>query len=124
MTAWDKVGEHGKGESVWLAFFLYEVLQRFAEVAVLRGDAAFARFCRDEAVKLAANVEEHAWDGEWYRRAYFDDGTPLGSHTNEECQIDSISQSWGVLSGAAKQRSAWPAPCARSMRAWFGATRG
>ncbi|WP_368858627.1 glucoamylase family protein [Janthinobacterium sp. FW305-128] len=99
----DKVGEHGKGESVWLAFFLYEVLQRFAEVAMLRGDAAFAQFCRDEAVKLAANVEEHAWDGEWYRRAYFDDGTPLGSHTNEECQIDSISQSWGVLSGAANK---------------------
>ncbi|WP_426078557.1 GH36-type glycosyl hydrolase domain-containing protein [Janthinobacterium sp. PSPC3-1] len=99
----DKVGEHGKGESVWLAFFLYEVLQRFAEVAVLRGDEPFAQFCRDEAVKLSANVEEHAWDGEWYRRAYFDDGTPLGSHTNEECQIDSISQSWGVLSGAANK---------------------
>lgn len=99
----DKVGEHGKGESVWLAFFLYEVLQRFAELAVLRGDEPFAQFCRDEAVKLSANVEEHAWDGEWYRRAYFDDGTPLGSHTNEECQIDSISQSWGVLSGAANK---------------------
>jgi len=99
----DKVGEHGKGESVWLAFFLYEVLQRFAEVAVLRGDATFAQFCRDEAVKLAANVEANAWDGEWYRRAYFDDGTPLGSHENEECQIDSISQSWGVLSGAANK---------------------
>lgn len=99
----DKVGEHGKGESVWLAFFLYEVLQRFAEVAVLRGDTEFAQFCRDEAAKLSANVEEHAWDGEWYRRAYFDDGTPLGSHTNLECQIDSISQSWGVLSGAANK---------------------
>ncbi|MGV7208123.1 GH36-type glycosyl hydrolase domain-containing protein [Oxalobacteraceae bacterium A2-2] len=97
----DKVGEHGKGESVWLAFFLYEVLLRFAEVAELRQDAEFAAECREEARKLAANVEEHAWDGEWYRRAYFDDGTPLGSHTNEECQIDSISQSWGVLSGAA-----------------------
>nr|WP_217907286.1 glucoamylase family protein [Janthinobacterium sp. PC23-8] len=99
----DKVGEHGKGESVWLAFFLYEVLQRFAEVAVLRGDTKFAQFCRDEAAKLSANVEEHAWDGQWYRRAYFDDGTPLGSHTNLECQIDSISQSWGVLSGAANK---------------------
>ncbi len=99
----DKVGEHGKGESVWLAFFLYEVLQRFAEVAVLRGDTEFAQFCRDEAATLSANVEEHAWDGQWYRRAYFDDGTPLGSHTNLECQIDSISQSWGVLSGAANK---------------------
>ncbi len=97
----DKVGEHGKGESVWLAFFLCEVLQRFAEVAELMQDAAFATECRGEARKLAANVEHNAWDGEWYRRAYFDDGTPLGSHTNEECQIDSISQSWGVLSGAA-----------------------
>ncbi|CDG85580.1 GH36-type glycosyl hydrolase domain-containing protein [Janthinobacterium agaricidamnosum] len=97
----DKVGEHGKGESVWLAFFLYEVLQRFAEVALLRGDNAFAALCREEALRLAANVENNAWDGEWYRRAYFDDGTPLGSHLNEECQIDSISQSWGVLSGAA-----------------------
>ena len=97
----DKVGEHGKGESVWLAFFLCEVLQRFAEVADLMQDADFATECRSEARKLAVNVEQNAWDGEWYRRAYFDDGTPLGSHTNEECQIDSISQSWGVLSGAA-----------------------
>jgi cellobiose phosphorylase len=99
----DKVGEEGKGESVWLAFFLYEVLQRFAEVADRRGDAAFAAECREEARKLAANVEQNAWDGEWYRRAYFDDGTPLGSHENEECQIDSISQSWGILSGAASK---------------------
>jgi cellobiose phosphorylase len=97
----DKVGEHGKGESVWLAFFLCEVLKRFAEVADLRHDEAFAAECREQARRIAANVEQNAWDGEWYRRAYFDDGTPLGSHTNEECQIDSISQSWGVLSGAA-----------------------
>src|SRR5205823_1572632 len=59
-----------------------------------------------EAEKLRANIEAHGWDGEWYRRAYFDDGTPLGSATNPECQIDSISQSWSVLSGAA--------PCDRS----------
>ena len=97
----DKVGEHGKGESVWLAFFLCEVLQRFGEVAQLRGDAGFADECRLQARQLAASVEQNAWDGEWYRRAYFDDGTPLGSHSNEECQIDSISQSWGVISGAA-----------------------
>ena len=97
----DKVGEHGKGESVWLAWFLIEVLQRFAEVAELRHDAAFASECRDEAKKLDANIEANAWDGQWYRRAYFDDGTPLGSAQNEECQIDSISQSWGVLTGAA-----------------------
>ena len=97
----DKVGEEGKGESVWLAWFLIEVLQRFAEVAAQRNDDAFASECLEEAKKVAANIEKNAWDGQWYRRAYFDDGTPLGSHENEECQIDSISQSWGVLSGAA-----------------------
>ncbi|MFC3375762.1 GH36-type glycosyl hydrolase domain-containing protein [Rugamonas sp. CCM 8940] len=98
----DKVGEHGKGESVWLAFFLYEVLLRFAELAERRQDGVFAAECRVEAKRLAASVEAHAWDGQWYRRAYFDDGTPLGSHANAECQIDSISQSWAVLSGAAQ----------------------
>lgn len=97
----DKVGEQGRGESIWLAFFQYEVLQRFAEVAEQRQDAIFAAECRTHARALAGAVEQHGWDGEWYRRAYFDDGTPLGSHLNEECQIDSISQSWGVLSGAA-----------------------
>ena len=97
----DRVGNEGKGESVWLAWFLYDVLTKFARVADLRGDAVFAESCRAEAKTLAENVEKHAWDGKWYRRAYFDDGTPLGSHTNDECQIDSISQSWGVLSGAA-----------------------
>lgn len=97
----DKVGEHGKGESVWLAWFLIDVLQRFAEVAERRDDSAFAAECREQATQLAANIEAHAWDGQWYRRAYFDDGTPLGSAQNEECQIDSISQSWGVLTGAA-----------------------
>jgi len=96
----DKVGEHGKGESVWLAFFLYHVLLQFAEIAQLRGDLAFVAVCRDEAEKLRLNLEQNAWDGAWYRRAYFDDGTPLGSSANQECQIDSISQSWAVLSGA------------------------
>ena len=97
----DKVGEHGKGESVWLAWFLIEVLQRFAEVAEMRDDPSFANECREQARTLAANIEAKAWDGQWYRRAYFDDGTPLGSAQNDECQIDSISQSWGVLTGAA-----------------------
>ena len=95
------VGEEGKGESVWLAFFLYHVLERFAELADRLGDAAFAGQCTRQAARLRENVERHAWDGDWYRRAYFDDGTPLGSATNEECQIDSIAQSWAVLSGAA-----------------------
>ncbi|MDY7574116.1 GH36-type glycosyl hydrolase domain-containing protein [Actimicrobium sp. CCI2.3] len=97
----DKVGEHGKGESVWLAFFLLDVLQRFAEVATLVDDLPFATRCLEQAALLRTNVEAHAWDGDWYRRAYFDDGTPLGSASNDECQIDSISQSWAVLSGAA-----------------------
>ncbi len=95
----DKVGEHGKGESVWLAFFLYQVLQQFGRIARLRGDASFAERCAGEAAKLRQNLRSHAWDGAWYRRAYFDDGTPLGSAANAECQIDSISQSWSVLSG-------------------------
>jgi cellobiose phosphorylase len=94
------VGEHGKGESVWLGFFLYEVLMRFAEVAGARGDIAFVERCHREAAELRHNIEEHGWDGGWYRRAYFDDGSPLGSSDNPECQIDSIAQSWSVLSGA------------------------
>jgi len=96
----NKVGEYGKGESVWLGFFLYEVLMRFTEVARLRGDRSFADRCRGEAAQLRQNVEAHGWDGKWYRRAYFDDGSPLGSASNPECQIDSIAQSWSVLSGA------------------------
>lgn len=94
------VGEHGKGESVWLGFFLYEVLMRFAEVANTRGDISFVERCRREAAQLRRNLEEHGWDGAWYRRAYFDDGSPLGSAGNPECCIDSIAQSWSVLSGA------------------------
>jgi cellobiose phosphorylase len=96
----DKVGEHGKGESIWLAFFLYAVLTRFSEIARLHKDEAFAAECLGAARKLSANIEKNGWDGEWYRRAYFDDGSPLGSAGNAECRIDSISQSWSVLSGA------------------------
>ena len=96
----NRVGEHGKGESVWLGFFLYEVLMQFVKVAHLHGDLSFAERCRAEAVQLRQNLDENGWDGAWYRRAYFDDGTPLGSSVNPECQIDSIAQSWSVLSGA------------------------
>lgn len=96
----DKVGQHGQGESIWLSFFLYDVLTCFAEIAALRHDASFAERCRSEAAQLQQNIHQNGWDGEWYRRAYFDDGTPLGSAQNAECQIDSISQSWSVLSGA------------------------
>jgi cyclic beta-1,2-glucan glucanotransferase len=94
------VGEHGKGESVWLGFFLYEVLMQFTEVARARGDRSFVERCQREAAQLRRNLDENGWDGGWYRRAYFDDGSPLGSASNPECQMDSISQSWSVLSGA------------------------
>ena len=94
------VGEKGRGESVWLAFFLYDVLTQFSKVAQARGDAAFAQRCVSEAQKLQQNIETQAWDGEWYRRAYFDNGEPLGSSLNPECQIDSLPQSWSIISGA------------------------
>ena len=101
------VGIHGRGESVWLSFFLCEVLNQFTVLARQHGDNAFAERCRLEAARLGTRIEEHAWDGGWYRRAYFDDGTPLGSAANDECQIDSISQSWAVISGVgAPQRTA------------------
>jgi len=94
------VGQHGQGESVWLAFFLFQVLTQFAKLAQQRGDSALADRYLVEAGRLRGNIEEHGWDGEWYRRAYFDDGTPLGSAVNAECRIDSIAQSWSILSEA------------------------
>jgi cyclic beta-1,2-glucan synthetase len=96
----DMVGIHGKGESVWLGFFLYEVLIQFIKIAGIQGDIEFVESCKSEAHKLQKNIEQNGWDGEWYRRAYFDDGTPLGSANNLECKIDSIAQSWSVLSSA------------------------
>lgn len=93
------VGRDGKGESVWLAWFLYDNLQQFAGMASARDDQGFADICTEQARLLRENIEANAWDGGWYRRAYFDDGTPLGSSKNDECQIDSISQSWAVISG-------------------------
>jgi cyclic beta-1,2-glucan synthetase len=93
------VGHAGKGESVWLAWFLYENLQLFAGLAHGRGDETFAEVCAGQATLLRTNIEANAWDGGWYRRAWFDDGTPLGSSVNDECRIDSISQSWAVISG-------------------------
>ncbi len=96
----NRVGVHGKGESVWLGFFLYEVLRQFEALARLHGDPEFAVRCAAEGARLRENLELHGWDGGWYRRAWFDDGTPLGSAANIECRIDAISQSWAVLSGA------------------------
>jgi cellobiose phosphorylase len=96
------VGMQGKGESIWLGFFLYDTLNTFRELATRQGDSVFAERCHAEAEQLKRNLELHGWDGEWYRRAYFDDGTPLGASLNPECRIDSIAQSWSVLSGAAE----------------------
>ena len=98
----NRVGCHGKGESVWLAWFLLAALPDFAELAQARGDHERADRWRGHSEQLKAAVEAQGWDGAWYRRAYFDDGTPLGSAANAECRIDSIAQSWAVLSGAAE----------------------
>jgi cyclic beta-1,2-glucan synthetase len=97
----NRVGEGGKGESVWLGFFLFDVLKRFNILARDRGDLLFAERCENASATLQSNLEQHAWDGAWYRRAWFDNGAPLGSTESDECNIDSISQSWSVLSGAA-----------------------
>ncbi|MFA6557063.1 MAG: glycosyl hydrolase family 65 protein, partial [Candidatus Obscuribacterales bacterium] len=104
------VGEKGKGESVWLAFFLFEVLNSFAKLAEQRGDIAMVELCHEQAKLLKENISSSAWDGEWYRRAYFDDGTPLGTAGGVECQIDSIAQSWSVLSGGGE-----PSRCSQAM---------
>jgi cellobiose phosphorylase len=94
------VGKDGRGESVWLGFFYYDVLMQFSGIARLHGDQPFVARCQALAAQLRRNIGENGWDGEWYRRAYFDDGSPLGSAGNAECRIDSIAQSWSVLSGA------------------------
>ena len=99
----NRVGHEGRGESVWLGWFLVTVLNEFAPICERRGHADLARRYRDEARWLTGMLEL-AWDGDWYRRAYFDDGSPLGSVQNEECKLDSLTQSWAVLSGAAQPR--------------------
>jgi cyclic beta-1,2-glucan synthetase len=101
----NRVGAAGRGESTWLGFFLHVVLGDFAHLCDERGDRQTAQRYRDEGYRLASKLEL-AWDGEWYRRGYYDDGTALGSAQNDECKIDSISQSWAVLSGAVPQRFA------------------
>ena len=97
----NRVGHRGLGESVWLGWFLVTVLDDFAPLCERRGRADLAQHYRDEARWLTGMLEL-AWDGDWYRRAYFDDGTPLGSAQNEECRIDSLTQSWAVISRAAQ----------------------
>lgn len=95
----NRVGVEGRGESVWLAWFLVETLEAFAVHARDRGDQEASDSFLDWARGYKERANSHGWDGDWYRRAYFDDGTPLGSASNEECRIDSIAQSWSVLSG-------------------------
>ncbi|MEO5559764.1 MAG: glucoamylase family protein [Dokdonella sp.] len=95
----NNVGRQGRGESIWLGFFLSHVLHEFSAVARHRDDQAFATRCDEQAAKMKLALERHGWDGAWYRRAYFDDGTPLGTASATECRIDSIAQSWSVLSG-------------------------
>jgi len=94
------VGLGGRGESVWLGFFLYDVLQRYGALANVRKDTEIATLCREQSTQLRENLNRYAWDGNWFLRGYFDNGEMLGSHLNEECQIDAIAQSWSVLSGA------------------------
>ena len=94
------VGNKGKGESVWLGFFLYDILERFIPICIERKDEENAEKYKIVKEKLKKNLNAKAWDGRWYRRAYMDDGTPLGSLENDECKIDSISQSWSIISNA------------------------
>ena len=101
----NKVGEKGRGESVWVGWFLLVVLDRFIPLMQARGDTDRASDWVRRSVDLRNALEETAWDGEWYRRAYFDDGTPLGSAQNDECQIDSIAQTWAVIASADAARS-------------------
>jgi len=98
----NKVGAEGRGESVWNGWFLVTVLKSFAELAGRRGDTPRSLWCRERVEAMRVALESNAWDGAWYRRAYFDDGTPLGSAQNDECQIDAIPQAWAVISGVAE----------------------
>ncbi len=111
----NRIGHHGQGESVWLGFFQCVVLQEFAGLARRQGDEEFALECERTRAQLAQQLEAEAWDGGWYRRAWFDDGTPLGSAENSECRIDSIAQSWSVLSDVASPERARTALAALSL---------
>ncbi len=102
----NRVGHEGRGESVWLGWFLHVNLKDFASIADRRGDGERASAWRSTAASLATSLDAEAWDGAWYKRAFFDDGTPLGSAESEACQIDSIVQSWAVLSGAGDEMRA------------------
>ena len=98
----NSVGNRGRGESIWLGWFLYKILQDFIPICRQRQDFSRVEKYHEYCEKVLTALEKEGWDGSWYRRAYFDDGTPLGSAENSECRIDSIAQSWSVISGAAK----------------------
>jgi cyclic beta-1,2-glucan synthetase len=102
----NRVGILGSGESVWLAWFLYAALMRFAPIAEARGAKEAAGAWRKHAFAVQQAIEREAWDGDWYRRGYYDDGTVLGSVSSDECRIDSVAQSWAVISGAAPRERA------------------
>ncbi|MBO5413782.1 MAG: hypothetical protein J6A29_05820 [Clostridia bacterium] len=95
------VGNNKKGESVWLGFFLYNILDRFSKICEIKSDDTKIKEYEEVKQKLKRALNTNGWDGRWFRRAYMDNGDPIGSVGNEECRIDSISQSWGVISGAA-----------------------
>ena len=107
----NRVGEGGKGESVWLAWLSHMSLTAFAALAKSRGEGERAKKWRDQASALKKAIEREAWDGGWYRRAWFDDGTPIGSASSDECRIDSIAQSWAVMSGVANPERAYRPVC-------------
>jgi cyclic beta-1,2-glucan synthetase len=116
----NRVGELGRGESVWLGWFLYTTLNSFVPLALVRNEAPRAARWLDHAAALRTALESAGWDGQWYRRAYYDDDSVLGSAASEECRIDAIAQSWSVLSGAAppeRARLAMAAVSAQLIRA-------
>ena len=118
----NKVGAQGKGESVWNGWFFVSVLNAFADVAERRSQSDDANWCRERAEQLRIALEANAWDGAWYRRAYFDDGTPLGSAQNDECQIDAIPQAWAVISGVAASPGELSRPWMRFKNVWCVST--
>ena len=108
----NRVGEAGRGESVWLGWFFHGALTAFAPIASARNEPARAKAWKAHAEALARALDRDGWDGDWYRRGYYDDGTPLGSAESQECRIDSIAQSWAAMSGAGD-----PARAVRAMAA-------
>ncbi|MDP1748084.1 MAG: glucoamylase family protein [Reyranella sp.] len=102
----NRVGEAGHGESVWLGWFVYTALTAFIPLARARKDLVRAERWTAHAEALREALDRDGWDGDWYRRGYYDDGTPLGSASSDECRIDSIAQSWAALSGAARPERA------------------